>query len=184
MKEWFTNTTAASCHTENKIAEATNKIGECLSTSEKQHNVDIANILTLKDAVDDAKMRITDSLTTGDTIFGTAGHAQVTQEMKHHNDELKIKKASLEKQAEKKHQTIQTHNRDFSDHLEPANEGPVISLEDYTVLMFIMSYVFMACIFIYVYTFNAPIMLQGLGKSIGIVVIATIAGGMLFYNVV
>jgi hypothetical protein len=89
-----------------------------------------------------------------------------------------------EKQAEKKSQIIETHNRDFSDHLEPANEGSVISLEDYTVLMFIMSYVFMACIFIYVNTFNAPIIIQGLVKSIGIVVIATIAGGMLFYNVV
>jgi hypothetical protein len=184
MKEWFTDSTAATCHTGTGVADMTTKLSDCLSTSEKNHNVDIANVLTLKDAIDDAKNHIIDGLTRGDSIFGTSGHSQVTREMKHHNDELKLKKSSMEKAAEKKQQIIQTHNRDFSDHLEPANESKVMSVEDYTVFMFVMSYVFAACIFIYVYTYNAPVMLQGLGKSVGIIASVSIVGGMLFYNIV
>jgi len=183
LSEQFTDTTAATCHSGTGIADITSKITDCLSTNEKTRNAGLASLFRLTDELGDLKSTINNSLIMGDTMFGTAGHAQISKEMQHRNDELKLKRATLKKDIEKKHQIIQTSNRDFSDHLEPANESPVISVEDYSVFIFVLSYLFMACVGIYSYTMQAAVPMQAFGKALVASVLTTIIGGMVFYSV-
>jgi hypothetical protein len=183
IAERFTDTTAATCHTGTGIADLTSKIADCISTNEKTRNAGLASLFRLTDEIGDLKSTINNSLIMGDNMFGTAGHHQISKEMKHRNDELKLKRATLKKEIEKKYQMVQTSNRDFSDHLEPTNTSAVLSVEDYTVFIFVLSYLFMACVGIYTYTMQSESAMKGFGKAFVATVLTTIIGGMVFYSV-
>jgi hypothetical protein len=182
MRESFADSTA--CHTGTGISDLTTQIANCVSTDENTRNKALATLFHLTDEIGDLKSTINNSLVMGDSIFGTAGHSQITKEIKHRNDELKLKRASLKKEIEKKHQVVQTSNRDFSDHLEPADQSRVLSVEDYTVFVFVLSYIFMACVAIYTYTFSSPIPTQAFGKALVGTGIVSIIGAIVFYSIV
>jgi hypothetical protein len=61
-----------------------------------------------------------------------------------------------------------------------------LSLEDYTLFVFLISYLFMACMFIYTYTYMAePIaMIQQFAKALGFTTLITVIGAMIFYSAV
>jgi hypothetical protein len=141
---------------------------------------------TIENDITNAKNIITDLLHTGDLIYGSPEFSStVSDEIKKRNTELELHYATLKKDVEHKHQLIETHNRDFSDLNQGnvrTNESKIISIEDYTLFIFFVAYFFMAFIFIYTYTYQSPILMQGLGKSLIGTVIFTIIMGMLFYG--
>jgi len=184
MMESFTDATAATCRTNNGLADLVTKLKDCTSNAELQRNTSLVSALHLGDEIGDIRATIQDSMHMGDVMFGTAGHEQITREVKHRNDELNLKKATLLKEIEKKYQIIQTSNRDFSDHLDSAPISRVLSVEDYTVFVFLLAYVFMVLIAIYTYTITSANPLQGFGKAFLAAIIGTIVGGMVFYSVV
>lgn len=141
------------------------------------------NALTLKNEISDLNAQITDALLTGDVIFNSgSGSAQISTEMKQLGDQLTMQAATLEATADKKGQIRDTHNRDFVDHVEPANEGSIVSVEDYSVFMVVMSYIFMMCIAVYVYTYQSENPMRGFVKAMGFAIVISIITGMLFYN--
>jgi hypothetical protein len=144
------------------------------------------------------QLGITNKLADGDTLFGTGtgklkvmsgGTKDVTTFVKQRQNEIQTKVKDLKKEIDRKYQIIQTHDRDFADYLdkgEKTNESKLLSVEDYTLFVFLISYLFMACMFIYTYTYMAePIaMTQQFAKALGLTTLVTIIGAMIFYSAV
>jgi gas vesicle protein len=146
------------------------------------------------------QLGITNKLADGDTLFGTGSTAgtlqvmsggtnNVTAFVKQRQNEIQTKVKDLKKEIDRKYQIIQTHDRDFADYLdkgEKTNESKLLSVEDYTLFVFLISYLFMACMFIYTYTYMAePIaMTQQFAKALGLTTLVTIIGAMIFYSAV
>ena len=146
------------------------------------------------------QLGITNKLADGDTLFGTGttagtlqvmsgGTNNVTAFVKQRQNEIQTKVKDLKKEIDRKYQIIQTHDRDFADYLdkgEKTNESKLLSVEDYTLFVFLISYLFMACMFIYTYTYMAePIaMTQQFAKALGLTTLVTIIGAMIFYSAV
>ena len=146
------------------------------------------------------QLGITNKLADGDTLFGkgstpgtlqvmSGGTNNVTTFVKQRQNEIQTKVKDLKKEIDRKYQIIQTHDRDFADYLdkgEKTNESKLLSVEDYTLFVFLISYLFMACMFIYTYTYMAePIaMTQQFAKALGLTTIVTIIGAMIFYSAV
>ena len=151
----------------------------------KQSNTLFGSATTIENDITNAKNIITDLLYTGDLINGSPNFSStVSDEIKKRNTELELQYATLKKDVEQKYQIIETHNRDFSDLNDGnvrTNESKIITIEDYTLFIFCVAYLFMAIIFIYTYTYQSVNLTQGLGKSIIGTVIFTIIMGMLFY---
>ena len=151
----------------------------------KQSNTLFGSATTIENDITNAKNIITDLLYTGDLINGSPNFSStVSDEIKKRNTELELQYATLKKDVEQKYQIIETHNRDFSDLNDGnvrTNESKIITIEDYTLFIFCVAYLFMAIIFIYTYTYQSANLTQGLGKSIIGTVIFTIIMGMLFY---
>jgi hypothetical protein len=120
-------------------------------------------------------------LVTGDNMLG-ASNSSSNEELLHRRDELKVKKEALSSELQKKENMIATNNRDFIDQYQ-SKPPSVFTIEDYSVLIFLLAYLFMVGIFIYLYTINADTPMNGLGKSILISVIVSIVGGIIFYSV-
>lgn len=144
------------------------------------------------------KLGITNKLADGDTLFGTGtgrlqvmsgGTNDVTAFVQQRQNEIQTKVKDLKKEIDRKYQIIQTQDRDFTDYLdkgEKTNESKLLSVEDYTLFVFLISYLFMACMFIYTYTYMAdPIaMTQQFAKALGLTILVTIIGAMIFYSAV
>lgn len=144
------------------------------------------------------QLGITNKLADGDTLFGTGtgklkvmsgGTNDVTTFVKQRQNEIQTKVKDLKKEIDQKYQIIQTYDRDFTDYLdkgEKTNESKLLSVEDYTLFVFLISYLFMACMFIYTYTYMAdPIaMTQQFAKALGLTTLVTIIGAMIFYSAV
>ena len=159
-----------------------------------------ANYDTLKADITAVQLGITNKLADGDTLFGTGttagtlqvmsgGTNNVTAFVKQRQNEIQTKVKDLKKEIDRKYQIIQTHDRDFADYLdkgEKTNESKLLSVEDYTLFVFLISYLFMACMFIYTYTYMAePIaMTQQFAKALGLTTLVTIIGAMIFYSAV
>jgi hypothetical protein len=146
----------------------------------------------LQTGITTSRNDVTTKLREGDTLFGagaTAGTNTISAVVKQRQDDIQKKVTDLKKQIERKYQIIQTNDRDFADYLdkgEKTNDSRLLSLEDYTVFVFLISYLFMACMFIYTYTYmaDATAMAQQFGKALGLTVLVTIVGGMIFYSAV
>ena len=153
---------------------------------------------TLKADITAVQLGITNKLADGDTLFGTGtgklqvmsgGTNDVTAFVKQRQNEIQTKVTDLKKEIDRKYQIIQTQDRDFTDYLdkgEKTNESKLLSVEDYTLFVFLISYLFMACMFIYTYTYMAePIaMTQQFAKALGLTILVTIIGAMIFYSAV
>lgn len=185
MKESFADaastTDPTTCHNGMQIADLTGKIQGCLNSNEKTNNLSMTDAFKIKTDIDTLNSSINDSLTLGDTIFTNAPPTDILNEVQARNTDLTKKVELLTKKISHSQNIIDTNNRDFVDHEGKTNQMPVLFVEDYTVFVFVMSYLFLTCIAVYTYTYQTGG--QGLGKAIGGAIIVTIIGGMLFYSV-
>lgn len=155
------NVTSAVCRsTPNGLNELNKKIDECTSPTELNRNSTLAdNAFKLKQDIDMIRAQITDSLTMGDSIFGTAGVADITNQVRARNNELKEKKENIRSDIDKKEAIIERSNRDFSDVKdtipEPQPKRVLRFIEDYTLAFLVLAYLFMIIAIIYVYTITS-----------------------------
>ena len=132
---------------------------------------------------------INDLLFTGDTLFVTqndsSSNVSIANEMQKRNNELIAKENTLREELIKKDQIINTRNRDFSDHIDTTDEKTILSIEDYTMFVFALAYLFAICVFIYTYTFTGinDNKLYAFLKALGIAFGVTLMGGLIFYAV-
>lgn len=144
---------------------------------------------SLHNEVRDTISSINDLLFTGDTLFVTqndsSSNVSIANEMQKRNNELIAKENTLREELIKKDQIINTRNRDFSDHIDNTDEKKILSIEDYTMFVFALAYLFAICVFIYTYTFmsNSDNKLYTFLKALGIAFGVTLMGGLIFYAV-
>jgi len=112
---------------------------------------------TLKITQDLESLRSTihNTLTVGDNIFGQMGHADLTQDVNDRNKDLQSKKDTLLHDIDKKEAIINRSNRDFSDVNDTLPETQTKKklnfIEDYTMAILSMAYVFMLVTAVYFY---------------------------------
>lgn len=144
---------------------------------------------SLHNEVRDTISSINDLLFTGDALFVTqndsSSNISIANEMQKRNNELIAKENTLREELIKKDQIINTRNRDFSDHIDTTDEKRILSIEDYTMFVFALAYIFAICVFIYTYTFTRinDNKLYAFLKALGIAFGVTLMGGLIFYAV-
>ena len=136
------------------IEKLSTGITNCMRPEEKtRSNTFITHTLHLKQDIDSLRANVTDSLSVGDSMFGSYGHSDITKQIRDRNVDLKKKKDALVNDINKKESIIERSNRDFTDvkRTLPEKQPKKILhfIEDYTMALVVISYLFMLCIGIY-----------------------------------
>jgi hypothetical protein len=147
----------------------------------------ITNTLHLKDDIDSLRASVRDSLAVGESMFGSYGHSDITNQIRERNDDLKKKKEGLIQDINRKESIIERANRDFTDvkrTLPEKQPNKILHfIEDYTLALLSMSYLFMLCIGIYYFSyikgsFNTSDFISALMNS---AMLSVIVGVVLYY---
>lgn len=143
------------------------------------------NIEIIKRDIDTLHASVTNSLLTGDAVYGKAGSTNISQQVKDKNSELKEKKEKLTLSIKRKDATIERSNRDFSDVKntlpETQNKKILNVLDDYTIAFLMFTYFFMLLSIMYVYVYVSEQKIKAILKSIGCGIFVTCVIWMLIY---
>ena len=151
-------TNPATCRANpDNIQKITTGLQNCMRTQEKDRTNTLASkTLQLKSDVDSLRGNVMDSLSLGDTMFGQYGHSEVSAQVRKRNDDLQSQIDKLDKEIDKNQAIMERSNRDFIDvkHTLPERQPKKILhfIEDYTMALLSISYLFMTLIGIYVYS--------------------------------
>lgn len=173
--------------TPNGLNNLKGEINNCTSITELNRNTQFAtNTFKLEQDIIALAGVSGDSLTMGDTMFGQFGYNNIGEQVKSRNIELKKKKEQLLLDVEKGEAIIERSNRDFADvHdtiQEPQPKKALHFIEDYTLVILVISYIFMIITIIYIYTDISEIKLVAFGKSIvGSILLSMFLFMFLFY---
>jgi len=154
-----TNDQASQCKSTNAIPEAQAKLQSCANDEELQR---IRNLIdnTTDPNGDFATLSAVynDLLTTGDSIFGTMPDQSMLDQVKQRNTELNTKKTKLTKAIETNDSKIERADRDFIDTKEALpqtfTEKTVHVLDDYTLVVLSIAYVFFLLTMMYLYMYT------------------------------
>lgn len=148
----------------------------------------ITNTLQLKEDIKSLSANVMDSLSVGDSMFGSYGHSDITKQIRERNVDLKNRKEELTQDINKKESIINQANRDFTDvkRTLPEKQPKKILhfIEDYTMALLAISYLFMLCIGIYYFsiitsgTFNISDFSKALMNS---VMLSIVVGVFIYY---
>jgi hypothetical protein len=173
--------------TPNGLNNLNGEINNCTSTIEQKRNTNFAaNTLKLQQDISALSATTMDTLVMGDTMFGQFGYNDIAKQLQSRNSDLQTKKDNLLKEVENSEALIERSNRDFSDVRdtvpEPQPKRFVRFIEDYTLAILSISYLFMIIAIIYVYTATADIKLIAFGKSlVGSVLLTMFLFMLLFF---
>ena len=152
------NNTSAVCRAKpNGLQSLFSEIDKCTSSEElTRNNQFVSSTLNLKQDISALQANITDSLMTGDSMFGSMGNGTITKQVDMRNEDLKKKKDALSATIRKNEAIIERSSRDFSDVKdtvpEPQKKRILHVLEDYTLALLVFSYLFMSLSVVYLYT--------------------------------
>lgn len=172
--------------TPNGLNDLYGKIDQATSDTELRRNAGIGStIARLDQDIQMLRASVHDVLMTGDAMFGQAGHIDVAKQVKDRNADLQKQKEDLRKEIQKKEAIVQKTNRDFSDVRDtlPERQNPskLHFIEDYTLAILSMAYLFLIIACNYWYVFDAPVVWWGLLQGIGTSIVVTMIGLMLLY---
>jgi hypothetical protein len=148
-------TNPATCReSQTGIADLSTQITNCMRPEEVTRSKTlITQPLHLKEDIASLRANVGDSLAVGDSMFGSYGHTDITNQIRERNDDLKKKKEGLVQDINRKESIIERSNRDFTDvkRTLPEKQPKKILhfIEDYTMAVLSMSYLFMLFIGIY-----------------------------------
>jgi hypothetical protein len=152
------NLSASTCKAvPNSLNALNTQISNCTSNIEYNRNTNFAeNTFKLHKDIESLSGTTVDTLSMGDAMFGQFGHNEITKQVKDRNNELKGKKDNLVNEVEKGEAIIDRSNRDFSDVKDtlpkPLPQKTLRFVEDYTLAILSISYLFMIIAIIYIYT--------------------------------
>jgi hypothetical protein len=181
------NVTSAVCRsTPNGLNDLSSQIDKCITTTELNRNKSIGDISTnLKSDIDSLSSMVADSLSVGDSMFGKLGHSDISGQTNERNTELKMKKEKLLKKIDKNEAIIERSNRDFTDvkaQLPEKQPNKVLHfIEDYTLAILSISYIFMVLSYIYLHTIQSEVKITGFLKASGWSIVATVFSLILLY---
>jgi len=173
--------------TPNGLNSLNSEIDNCTSTIELKRNTNfVDNTVRLEQDINTLSATTMDFLVMGDTMIGQFGHNDIAKQVSDRNNELKSKKTNLIKEIENSEAIVERSNRDFSDVKdtvsEPQSKQFLHFIEDYTLAILVMAYLFMIIAVIYVYTSTSENKLIAFGKSIvGSVLLTIFLFMMLFF---
>ena len=173
----------------NNIQTLTTGLQNCMRQEEKDRNNMLAtNTLQLKADIDSLRANVTNSLALGETMFAQYGYVDANKQIKKRNDDLTLQVNSLKKELEKKQAIVDRSNRDFVDVKRTLPEKQPKKLlhfiEDYTMALLSISYLFMIIIGIYYYsTVNGTFDTSKFFQSVGYSGLISILVGMVLYYI-
>jgi len=165
------NVTSAVCRsTPNGLNDLNSKIDSCTTSTELNRNTNFAaNTFRIQKDIETLTGTVQDSLMMGDSMFGQFGYQDIAKQVKDRNHDLKTKKEQLMKDVDKNEAIIERSNRDFSDVKdtipEPQPKKVLRFIEDYTLAILTMAYLFMIISVIYIYTAISENKLVAFGKA-------------------
>jgi hypothetical protein len=152
-------------------------------------NTDLASRITdFTTDIASLKQNITDSLIVGNSMYGPYGQSTIISEVNLRTSELKNKKKTLEDKQKALDGIINRSNRDFTDLRDTLPETIPTSrfnfLEDYTLVLLCISYLFMIIVALHTYVLYSEeswvtALLRGLLYSI----LLTLLSGMILYYI-
>ena len=173
----------------NSIQTLTTGLQNCMRGEETTRNNTLAsNTLQLRADVDSLHASVVDSLSLGDTMFGQYGSNDVTTQIRKRNEDLTLQVQSLTKEIDKNQAIVDRSNRDFIDvkRTLPEKQPKKILhfIEDYTMALLAMSYLFMLLIGIYSYSMmNGVFDISKCGQAVGYSGLISIVVGMILYYI-
>lgn len=165
------NDQASLCKSTNAITDAQQKLQSCANEEE------LTRIRNLIDNTTDPNGDFAtisaiynDMITTGDSIFGTMPDQSMLDQVKQRNDELHTKKTNITQTIETNDSKIERADRDFIDTKEALpqtfTEKTVHVLDDYTLVVLSIAYVFflltMMYLYMYIYQYTPSSIFQGI----------------------
>lgn len=134
---------------------------------------------------------ITDSLLIGDRIAGQAANTQMMEQVRNHHEDLKQRESALTKKISEGQGLIERANRDFIDTKATVSEDSlkdpkaVHVIEDYTVAVLLVAYLFLVCVMIYLHVQSAVISkLVAFGQALVVAAFGSFLVGLLMYYLV
>jgi hypothetical protein len=175
--------------TPNGLNNLNNEITNCTSSVEQNRNLNFAaNTLHLQQDINSLTGIVGDSMLMADSMFGNFSFGDILKQVKARNNELKIKKESLMRDVDKSEAIIERSDRDFSDVKDtlpqPYPKKVLHFIEDYTLAILSISYLFMIITIIYIYVSISDNKLIAFGKGIVGATFLTIFLFMLLFYIV
>lgn len=181
------NDQASQCKSTNKIPEAQQTLQSCANDEEIQRiknfisnttdpNGDFATLTAIHN----------DLLTSGDSIFGNMPDQTILDQTIMRNKELKAKKDTITKTIESNDSKIERADRDFIDTKESLPETftqkTVHVLDDYTLVVLAIAYVFFLLTMMYLYMYTNQYSTSSIFQGIMIVFFGIILGLIIAIN--
>ena len=113
------------------------------------------------------RSQITNALTLGDNIVHQSGGTQISSYVTGQITNLESKRKEIYNDIIEKERLVHASNRDFSDST-PVNEPKTVLrvIEDHTVAILLLSYLFMLVMAMYWYVLRSPSMMKGIAEAI------------------
>lgn len=166
-----------------KVKNLHTTLNSCRSIQEKTQIKDmISKISGITENHKQQEMIYSDLILTGDRIFGSSSTDTMIQDITNRNEELKNKKETLEKEIKNNDEISEVENQDFIDelneHPEPQKTYRLNVVEDYTVSVFSIAFIFMIMCFGFLYIRTNEYSV----KSIGIAILAVVAATLVSFT--
>jgi hypothetical protein len=151
------NADAALCKsTPNKVSNLYSDMNSCRNEIENGRIDSLMfKIMNTKEDMEQEATIFNDLVLSGDNIFGTTTHDSKMAEIQKRNEELKDMKANLQADIDKNESAAERADRDFVDSRESLPDTlpkkTLHVIEDYTLATALLTYIFMALAFLYVY---------------------------------
>jgi len=129
------------------------------------------------------RSQITDALTLGDNMVRQSGGKQIASYVQEQLDDLESKKKKIYDDILEKERLVHASNRDFSD-TNPIKETKTVLrvIEDHTVAILLLSYLFMLVMAMYWYVIRSPFIVKGLLEAVvGAFFVSLFAFMVLYY---
>ena len=113
------------------------------------------------------RSQITNALILGDSIVNQSGGTKISSYVQKQIDDLTSKKEEIYDDILEKERLVHASNRDFSD-ATPVNEPKTVlrMIEDYTVAILFLSYLFMLLMAMYWYVLQSSSVMKGIAEAI------------------
>ena len=163
----------------NKIQGLHTTLNSCRSEQEDSRILDMIRKTTqTTDKFKHHEMIYNDLVATGDRLFGSMSSHTMIQDIANRNEELKKTKVQLEREISNNEGISEVENRDFIDELnenpEPQKTYRLNVVEDYTLSVFSITYLFMALSFGFLYIRKNNYSITSIIYSIISIAIATV----------
>ena len=176
------NDQAAVCKSTNQLAQVQQQLQQCTSTADQQNMQSVLGLISTAQAdFDNLNTAYNEMMLTGDSLFGTVPNSTAVRDVAQRNGELKARLAELQKEIGELQATQERADRDFLDTKANLPEREVTKvvnvIDDYTLVVFMVSYIFLVLSLSYWYISTSGFT----PTSIGIAVVGSVLGGGLIF---